>query len=334
MKKFINKPENFVDEMLEGIYASHPQQVMFVANDLRCYVRKEPVKGKVGIVTGGGSGHLPLFLGYVGEGMLDGCAVGGVFQSPSSEQILEVTKAVEQGAGVLYLYGNYTGDILNFDMAAEMADIEGIKTATVVGNDDVASAIKGEENKRRGVAGIFFLYKAAGAAAAEGMSLEEVKRVAEKAKANVRTMGVASTPCIVPEVGKPSFTIGDDEMEIGMGIHGEPGIRRGKLLTADKIVDEMVYPIIKDLPFEKNNEVAVLINGLGATPKEELYILARRTLHILEEEGLKVFHVYVGEFATSMEMAGASISLCKLDEELKRLIAAPAFTPFFSQKQL
>ncbi|MDG7050742.1 MAG: dihydroxyacetone kinase subunit DhaK [Rectinema subterraneum] len=334
MKKFINKPENFVDEMLEGIYASHLQQVMFVANDLRCYVRKEPVKGKVGIVTGGGSGHLPLFLGYVGEGMLDGCAVGGVFQSPSSEQILEVTKAVEQGAGVLYLYGNYTGDILNFDMAAEMADIEGIKTATVVGNDDVASAIKGEENKRRGVAGIFFLYKAAGAAAAEGMSLEEVKRVAEKAKANVRTMGVAFTPCIVPEVGKPSFTIGDDEMEIGMGIHGEPGIRRGKLLPADKIVDEMVYPIIKDLPFEKNNEVAVLINGLGATPKEELYILARRTLHILEEEGLKVFHVYVGEFATSMEMAGASISLCKLDEELKRLIAAPAFTPFFSQKQL
>ncbi len=334
MKKFINKPENFVDEMLEGIYASHPQQVMFVANDLRCYVRKEPVKGKVGIVTGGGSGHLPLFLGYVGEGMLDGCAVGGVFQSPSSEQILEVTKAVEQGAGVLYLYGNYTGDILNFDMAAEMADIEGIKTATVVGNDDVASAIKGEENKRRGVAGIFFLYKAAGAAAAEGMSLEEVKRVAEKAKANVRTMGVAFTPCIVPEVGKPSFTIGDDEMEIGMGIHGEPGIRRGKLLPADKIVDEMVYPIIKDLPFEKNNEAAVLINGLGATPKEELYILARRTLHILEEEGLKVFHVYVGEFATSMEMAGASISLCRLDEELKRLIAAPAFTPFFSQKQL
>ncbi|HCX96867.1 MAG TPA: dihydroxyacetone kinase subunit DhaK [Spirochaetaceae bacterium] len=334
MKKFINKPENFVDEMLKGIYASHPQQVMFVANDLRCYVRKEAVKGKVGIVTGGGSGHLPLFLGYVGEGMLDGCAVGGVFQSPSSEQILEVTKAVEQGAGVLYLYGNYTGDILNFDMAAEMADIEGIKTATVVGNDDVASAIKGEENKRRGVAGIFFLYKAAGAAAAEGMSLEEVKRVAEKAKANVRTMGVAFTPCIVPEVGKPSFTIGDDEMEIGMGIHGEPGIRRGKLLPADKIVDEMVYPIIKDLPFEKNNEVAVLINGLGATPKEELYILARRTLHILEEEGLKVFHVYVGEFATSMEKAGASISLCKLDEELKRLIAAPAFTPFFSQKQL
>jgi dihydroxyacetone kinase-like protein len=334
MKKFINKPENFVDEMLKGIYASHPQQVMFVANDLRCYVRKEPVKGKVGIVTGGGSGHLPLFLGYVGEGMLDGCAVGGVFQSPSSEQILEVTKAVEQGAGVLYLYGNYTGDILNFDMAAEMADIEGIKTATVVGNDDVASAIKGEENKRRGVAGIFFLYKAAGAAAAEGMSLEEVKRVAEKAKANVRTMGVAFRPCIVPEVGKASFTIGDDEMEIGMGIHGEPRIRRGKLLPADKIVDEMVYPIIKDLPFEKNNEVAVLINGLGATPKEELYILARRTLHILEEEGLKVFHVYVGEFATSMEMAGASISLSKLDEEMTRLIAAPAFTPFFSQKQL
>jgi len=334
MKKFMNKAEEFVDEMLEGIYVSHPKQVKYVANDLRCYVTKEPAKGKVGIVTGGGSGHLPLFLGYVGEGMLDGCAVGGVFQSPSAEQILEVTKAVEQEAGVLYVYGNYTGDIINFDMAAEMADLEGIKTATVIGNDDVASALKGEENKRRGVAGIFFIYKAAGAAAAEGKSLEEVKRIAEKAKANVRTMGVAFTPCIVPEVGKPSFSIGDDEMEIGMGIHGEPGIRRGKLQTADTIVEEMVYSIINDIPYEKNDEVAVLINGLGATPKEELYILARQTLRILEKEGLRVFHVYVGEFATSMEMAGASISLCRLDEELKRLITAPAYTPFFIQKQL
>jgi dihydroxyacetone kinase-like protein len=190
-----------------------------------------------------------------------------VFQSPSAEQILEVTKAVEQEAGVLYVYGNYTGDIINFNMAAEMADLEGIKTATVIGNDDVASAPKGEENKRRGVAGIFFIYKAAGAAAAEGKSLQEVKRIAEKANANVRTMGVAFTPCIVPEVGKPSFSIGDDEMEIGMGIHGEPGIRRGKLQTADTIVEEMVYSIINDIPYEKNDEVAVLINGLGGYAK-------------------------------------------------------------------
>jgi dihydroxyacetone kinase-like protein len=266
--------------------------------------------------------------------MLDGCAVGGVFQSPSADQMLEVTRAINQGAGVIYIYGNYTGDIMNFDMAAEMADLEGIKVVSVVGNDDVASSPKGREDKRRGVAGIFFIYKAAGAAAAEGMRLDDVKRVAEKAKANVRTMGVALTPCIVPEVGRASFSLGDDEMEIGMGIHGEPGIRRGKLCKADEIVDEMLTPILADLPFSRGDEVAVLINGLGATPKEELYIIHRRIAAILMKEGVSVFHVYVGEFATSMEMAGASISLCKLDDELRRLIARPASTPFFEQRQL
>jgi dihydroxyacetone kinase-like protein len=334
MKKFMNMAENFVDEMLEGIYAAHPGQITFAGDDPRCVVTARPVKGKVGIATGGGSGHLPLFLGYVGEGMLDGCAVGGVFQSPSADQMLEVSRAINHGAGVIYIYGNYTGDIMNFDMAAEMADLEGIKVVSVVGNDDVASSPKGREDKRRGVAGIFFIYKAAGAAAAEGMSLDDVKRVAEKAKANVRTMGVALTPCIVPEVGRASFSLGDDEMEIGMGIHGEPGIRRGKLRKADEIVDEMVKPLLADLPFAKGDEVAVLINGLGATPKEELYILHRRLSSILKNEGISVFHVYVGEFATSMEMAGASISLCKLDDELLRLIARPAATPFFEQRQL
>lgn len=227
MKKFLNEPERFVDEMLDGIYAAHPGVVTSAGGDQRCFVTARPVAGKVGIVTGGGSGHLPLFLGYVGEGLLDGCAVGGVFQSPSADQMFEVTKAVHQGAGVLYLYGNYSGDIINFDMAAEMAGLENIAIASVVGNDDVASAPKGQEHKRRGVAGIFFVYKAAGAAAVEGMNLQEVTRVAEKARAYVRTMGVALTPCIVPEVGRASFSIGETEMEIGMGIHGEPGIRRG-----------------------------------------------------------------------------------------------------------
>lgn len=334
MKKFLNAPEQFVDEMLEGIYAAHPAQLTCAAGDPRCIVTTNPVQGKVGIATGGGSGHLPLFLGYVGQGLLDGCAVGGVFQSPSADQMLEVTKKISQGAGVLYIYGNYTGDIMNFDMATEMADMEDIKVLSVVGNDDVASSPKGQEHKRRGVAGIFFVYKAAGAAAAEGMSLEEVTRVAEKAKANVRTMGVALTPCIVPEVGHASFSIGEDEMEIGMGIHGEPGIRRGALRRADEVVDEMVAPILTDLPFAKGDEVAVLVNGLGATPKEELYVLFRRVAAILKGAGITVFHVYVGEYATSMEMAGASISLLKLDSELKRLIARPALSPFFEQQQL
>ena len=334
MKKIMNDPVNFVDEMLEGILVAHPQNLTTTNDDLRCIVNAKKKPGKVGIATGGGSGHLPLFLGYVGEGMLDGCSVGGVFQSPSAMQMLEVTKAIDSGAGVLYIYGNYGGDILNFDMAAEMADMEDIKVESVVAGEDVASAPKGEEGKRRGVAGIFYVYKIAGAKADELASLAEVKRVADKAAANVRTMGVALTPCIVPEVGKPSFTLGDNEMEIGMGIHGEPGINRGPLAAADAIVDEMLNPVLNDLPYKKGDELSVLINGLGATPKEELYIMYRRVSQILKEKGISVFKVYIGEFATSMEMAGASISLLKLDDELKALLSKPAYTPFFEQRQL
>lgn len=334
MKKFLNAPEDFVDEMLDGIYTAHPRQLAFVADDRRCMVATKRVPGKVGLATGGGSGHLPLFLGYVGAGLLDGAAVGGVFQSPSGDQMFEVTKAIDQGAGVLYIYGNYSGDILNFDMATEMAEIEDIRVLSVVGNDDVASSPQGQEHKRRGVAGIFYVFKAAGAAAAEGMSLDEVKRVADKAKANTRTMGVALTPCIVPEVGHATFSIGEREMEIGMGIHGEPGIRRGELLPADAVVDEMMVPILAERALQPGDEVAVLVNGLGATPKEELYVLFRRVAAVLKERGISIFHVYIGEFATSMEMAGASISLLYLDDELKRLVAAPASSPFFEQGQL
>ena len=335
MKKIINTPEKFIPEMLEGIYEAHPQDVMCVDGDLHCLVSKHKHAGKVGVATGGGSGHLPLFLGYVGDGLLDGCAIGDVFQSPSAEQMLAVTKEIHQGAGVLYIYGNYNGDIFNFDMAAEMADMEeDIRVESVVAGEDVASAAPtqpGEPNKRRGVAGIFFVYKCAGAAAAAGLNLDEVKRVAEKACANVRTMGVALTSCTVPRVGHPSFQISEDEMEIGMGIHGEPGIRRGKLRFADEIVDEMLHPILQDLPYVDGDEVAVLINGLGATPLEEQYVMYRRVKQILDEKGIKVFHTYVGEYATSMEMAGASISLLKLDDELKAYLSAPANTPFFKQ---
>lgn len=334
MRKLINEPKDFVDEMLEGIYAAHSDMVKPVNNDLRCLVRTTTKQGKVGLATGGGSGHLPLFLGYVGEGMLDGCSIGGVFQSPSAEQMLAVTRAIDTGAGVLYIYGNYGGDVMNFDMAAEMAETEGIRVMQVVAGEDVASAPKGREDKRRGVAGIFYVYKIAGAYAEEMASLEEVKRVADKVCANVRTMGVALSPCTIPEVGRPTFELGEGEMEIGMGIHGEPGVRRGPLMKADQVVDEMLYPILRDLPFSRGDEVSVLINGLGATPKEELYILYRRVAQVLRNEGISVYRVYVGEFATSLEMAGASISLLRLDDELKRLLAKPANTPFFVQGQL
>ncbi len=335
MRKFLNDPERFVDEMLQGIVAAHPEDLTFVADDLHCITRADgPVRGKVGLATGGGSGHLPLFLGYVGRGLLDGCAVGNVFQSPSAEQILEVTKGISAGRGVLYLYGNYTGDIINFTLASELAEVEDIPVDSCVAAEDVASAPRGEEGKRRGVAGIFYVYKCAGAKADEGADLAQMKRVAEKAGANVRTMGVALSPVTVPEVGKPSFTIDEGEMEIGMGIHGEPGVRRGPLLTADEVVSEMMNTILPDLPYRKGDEVSVLMNGLGATPKEELYVAYRKVSQILEQHDISVYRTYVGEFATSLEMTGFSISLCRLDDELKALLSRPARSPFFEQSQL
>lgn len=335
MKKIINSPEHFIKEMLEGIYTAHPDLVTYTGDDLHCLVSANKVEGKVGIATGGGSGHLPLFLGYVGKGMLDGCSIGDVFQSPSAEQMLAVTKEINSGAGVLYIYGNYNGDIFNFDMAAEQADFEeDIRVESVVAGDDVASGKplkEGEKNTRRGIAGIFFVYKCAGAAAAKMMDLDNVKRVAEKACANVRTMGVALTPCVVPRVGKPSFELADDEMGIGMGIHGETGVRVGKLEPADQIVDELLASIIPDIPYEKGDEVAVLVNGLGGTPLEEQYVVVRRIKEVLDEKGINVFKFYVGEYATSMEMAGFSISLMKLDDELREMLMVPAETPFFVQ---
>ena len=335
MKKIINQPDNYIKEMLEGIYIAHKDDLAYVDGDLQVLVSKHKKEGKVGIVTGGGSGHLPLFLGYVGKGMIDGCAVGDVFQSPSVDQAIALTRDADQGAGVLYIYGNYNGDIFTFRPAADEVEMEDdIETAEVLGADDVASAgpsALGEKSTRRGVAGIFFVYKCAGAAADKMLSLEEVKRVADKANNNVRTMGVALSPCTVPRVGKPSFEIEDDEMEIGMGIHGEPGIRRGKLEPADQIVDEMLEKIVADLPYENGDEVAVLVNGLGATPLDEQYIVTRRINQALEEKGISVYKYYVGEYATAIEMAGFSISLLKLDDELKEYIDHPVDTPFFKQ---
>ncbi len=273
MKKIINDPFAFVDEMLDGIILAHPDKLKLVGADKRAVIRADaPIKGKVGIATGGGSGHLPVFMGYVGKGLVDGCSIGNVFSSPTVDQMLAATQAINGGAGVLYLFGNYQGDVLNFGMAAEMAEAEGIQVETVLAADDVASAPKGQEAKRRGVAGIFYAYKLTGAKAETKAPLAEVKRIAEKAIANTRSMGVALSPCTVPAAGRPTFTIGDDEMEIGMGIHGEPGVRRGKLEPADKITANLMETILADMDLAKGDEVSVLVNGLGATPKEELYV--------------------------------------------------------------
>ena len=331
MRKILNDPQRFVDEMLEGILAAHPADLR-TAGDPRAIVRAEaPVKGKVGIATGGGSGHLPLFMGYVGEGLLDGAAIGGVFQSPSAQQMLAVTKAIDGGAGVLYLYGNYGGDVLNFDMASELAADDGIAVRSFAAADDVASAPKGQESRRRGIAGIFFLYKVAGARAAHGGSLDDVVGVVERAAANTRSMGMALSPTVIPASGRPTFELPDGQMEIGMGIHGEPGVRRGPIETAGEIAAELLDAIASDLALARGDHVAVLVNGLGATPKEELYILYRTVAVRLAELGVSVRRPWIGEFATSMEMAGASLSVMRLDDELWRLLSAPARTPFYEQ---
>jgi dihydroxyacetone kinase len=333
MQKILNDPLAFVDEMLEGVTLAHPDQLRLIGAEKRGVVRAAaPVAGKVGIATGGGSGHLPVFMGYVGEGLADGAAIGNVFASPSAEQMLEVTQAINGGAGVLYLYGNYGGDVMNFDLAAELAAAEGIEVATVLGADDVASAPKGEESRRRGIAGIFFLYKVAGAAAAAGKSLVEVQAVTQKASDRTRSMGVALAPCTLPAAGVPTFELPAGQMEIGMGIHGEPGVRRGPLESADRIAEQLTRAIVDDLPFQRGDSVAVLINGLGATPKEELYVLFRQAQRVLTDQGITIHKTWVGEYATSLEMAGASISLLQLDAELTELIMAPAESPFFLQR--
>jgi phosphoenolpyruvate---glycerone phosphotransferase subunit DhaK len=332
MKKILNSPESFVDEMLDGLLKAHPAELAHAGDDLRCIVRADaPVQGKVGLATGGGSGHLPVFLGYVGKGMLDGCAVGDVFSSPSAEQMYQVTQRINGGKGVVYIFGNYSGDRMNFEMAAEMADLEGIAVRSVLVKDDVASAPQAEAGRRRGVAGMIFAFKVAGAKADQGGSLEEVAAVAQKALDNIRSMGVALSPCTVPRAGKPTFTIGEDEMEIGMGIHGEPGMQREKLQSADQIAGRMTLAILDDLKPARGDRLAVMVNGLGATPPEELYILYRKVHVLLAERGLGVHRAYIGEYATSMEMAGASLTFFRLDDELATLLDAPAHTPFFTQ---
>ena len=332
MKKIINKPEDFVKETMEGIILAYGDKVKLLEDgDYRVLLSKMPVKdGKVGIVTGGGSGHLPVFLGYVGKGMLDGCAVGNVFASPSSSKMADMIRACDRGSGVLCLYGNYNGDNLNFDMACEEVEFDDIETRTLRVKDDVASSPKEHAERRRGVAGMVYAWKIAGAAADKMMTLDEVTKTTEKALSNIRTMGVALSPCIVPEVGKPTFSINEDEIEIGMGIHGEPGIEVKKMMTADEIAKTILDTLTKDMPLKAGDEVSVMVNGLGATPQEELLIVYRKVALMLKDMGVSIVMPHVGEYATSMEMAGLSVTVFKLDDELKELLLAPAVTPFYT----
>lgn len=336
MKKIINRPEHFVDETMEGIIAAYGDKVRLLNGDKRILLSNYPAReDKVGIVTAGGSGHLPVFLGYVGSGMLDGCAVGNVFASPSAQKMADMIRACDRGRGVLCLYGNYGGDKMNFEMACETVDLEDdIVTKTVLVRDDVASSPKEAAQKRRGVAGMVYAFKAAGAAADQGMDLDGVAAVAQKALNNIRTMGVALSPCIVPEVGKPTFSIAENEIEIGMGIHGEPGIEVRKMMTADDVADLVLDKILADMPVERGSRVSVMVNGLGATPREELLIVYRRVAERLTERGVQPILPHVGEYATSMEMAGLSVTVFKLDDELEALLRAPANTPFYTNANI
>lgn len=331
MKKLMNDPNQVVKDMLAGMVAAHFNQIKRLP-DTTVIVRKDaPIQGKVGLVSGGGSGHEPAHAGYVGKGMLDGAVCGEVFTSPTPDQIFEAIKAVDSGKGVLLIIKNYTGDIMNFEMAAEMAEAEGIKVAKVVVNDDVAVEDSTYTTGRRGIAGTVFVHKIAGALAEQGATLEEVEAVANKVVKNVRSMGMALTPCIVPAAGKPGFELGENEIEIGIGIHGEPGIEKTQIQPADEIVQILLGKILDDLKLENNDKVAVMINGLGATPLMELYIMNKKISEILKEKNIHVHETFVGEFMTSLEMAGCSISLLKLDDQLIELLDAQADTIVFKK---
>jgi dihydroxyacetone kinase len=329
MHKIINAPQNFVDDFLDGLLKAYPEDFRSVPGFPRALTRVEPpgADPRVAIVTGGGSGHLPLFLGYVGQGLCSAVAVGNTFSSPSTAAILAATKASESGKGVLFLYGNYSGDTINFDDAAGMASDDGIETTTVRATDDVASAPAAASSNRRGVAGLTFAYKCAGAAAAAGYSLDKTAEVTARALASTRTMGVGLSPTIIPEAGRPTFELSEGQMELGIGIHGEPGFRRQELGDASEIADAILDRILGELEPAASSRVAVLVNSLGATPEEELYIVYGRVADRLAAHGISVHRVFVGRYATSLEMAGCSISLMKLDDELASFLDAPSYSP-------
>ncbi len=330
MKKIINNPGNFVEESIDGLIKSHPDIYAMAKDNNRVITRANKASNKVGIVTGGGSGHLPVFTGYVGKGFLDACAIGSVFASPSVEQMVSAIKNADNGNGVLCIIGNYGGDVMNFEMACEMVEAEGIKTKKVIVADDIASASQSEKLKRRGIAGMIFVFKIAGAIAETGASLNDVFKVSNEANNNIRTLGVALSPCILPEAGKPTFEIKDDEIEIGMGIHGEPGIKREKLKPANDLVDDLYKRIIDDSNLKSNENIAIMINSLGATPLEELYIISKRVNENLKNSEINNVKTYVGRYATSMEMAGMSITTLKLNDTLKKYLFYDSKCPFWN----
>lgn len=330
-KKIINAGDAAVDEMMEGILAAHPGVVEAFGGNLRAIVSSNgPRPGKVGLVIGGGSGHEPTFVGFVGKGLADAAAIGNVFASPPPDPIMECTRAADGGAGVLYMYGNYAGDVMNFDMAAEMMAMEDVEVRTVLTTDDIASAPPSEREKRRGVAGNFFIFKAAGAAADKMLGLDECERVARKANERTFTIGVALSPCSLPQTRKWNFEMGPDDMEVGMGIHGEPGVAREPLRPADEIVDRIMDKILEEMGPARGDRVAVLVNSLGSTPLMELYIMNRRVAQRLADAGLETHRTWVGPYCSSLEMAGASVTIMHLDDELAEMLDHPCECAMFS----
>lgn len=327
MKKIINKVENILHEMLEGISKAHPDILEKVEN--YSIIKRKEIKNKVNLISGGGSGHEPAHAGYVGYGMLDAAVAGEIFTAPTPDQILEAIKIVSSDKGVLLIIKNYTGDIMNFEMAAEMAEMEGIKIEKVIVNDDIAMEDSTYTIGRRGVAGTIFIHKITGAAAEDDLSLDEVKRISEKAIKNTKTLGMSLGSCIVPASGKASFELGEDEIEMGLGIHGEPGTHKEKLKTADEHVVYMLNKILEEQKLYENEKVAVLINGLGATPLMELYIVNRKVSKMLEERKITVVDTLVGNYMTSLEMPGFSITILKLDTELEKYLKFKAKTPAY-----
>ena len=326
MKKIINDPSNVVSDMIQGMILAHPNYVRKSENG-NILVRKDaPVKGKVGLVSGGGSGHEPSHGGFVGYGMLDAAVCGEVFTSPTPDQVYEAIKEVNGGNGVLLVIKNYTGDVMNFEMAKEMAEMDGIEVDYVVVNDDVAVENSLYTAGRRGIAGTVFVHKIAGAKATQGATLKQVKEVANKVIKNVRSMGMALSPCTVPAAGKSNFTLEENEIEIGMGIHGEPGTHKEEISSANNITTHLLDKILADIEIVEGEEVAVMVNGLGSTPLMELYIANKTVNEILTSKGIKIYNTFVGEYMTSLEMAGYSVSILKLDDELKELLDAKADT--------
>jgi dihydroxyacetone kinase-like protein len=327
MKKLINNTDDVVKETLEGMAAAHPQ-LLRVDVEQRIIVRADaPVSGKVGVISGGGSGHEPMHGGFVGRGMLDAACPGEVFTSPVPDQMLAATKAVDGGAGVLHIVKNYTGDVMNFELAAELAQAEGIDVRSVVIDDDVAVQDSLYTAGRRGVGGTVLAERITGALAEQGGSLDDVEAICKKVNENVRSMGMALTSCTVPAAGKPTFDISDEEMEIGIGIHGEPGRRRVPIASADEVVDMLISPILEDLPFKSGDRVLAFVNGMGGTPLMELYIVYRRLQQVLDDHGIAIARSLVGNYITSLEMAGTSLTLLRLDDQMIDLWDSPVLTP-------